>query len=89
MAWRVEISAGARKALGKLDAPSARRILRFLDEKVAGAADPRRAGKPLAGSTLGNLWRYRVGEYQVIADIQDERVIVLIVRVGHRRDVYR
>lgn len=87
--WRVEISAGARKALGKLDPQAARSILTFLDEKVARATDPRRVGKPLAGSALGNFWRYRVGDYRVIADIQDETVTVLVVRIGHRREVYR
>jgi len=87
--WRVEISTGARKALAKLDPQAARSILTYLDAKVARAADPRRAGKPLAGSNLGNFWRYRVGDYRVVADIQDEVVTVLVVRVGHRRDVYR
>ena len=89
MAWRVEVSAGARKALGKLDPQAARSILKFLDEKVARAADPRGAGKALVGSTLGNFWRYRVGDYRVIADIQDQTVTVLVVRIGHRSDVCR
>lgn len=89
MAWHVEISAGARKALGKLDPPAARTILKFLDEKVAHADDPRAIGKALAGSTLGNFWRWRVGDYRVIADIVDQTVTVLVVRIGHRRDVYR
>ena len=89
MAWRVEISAGARKALGKLDPPAARSILKFLDEKVARASDPRATGKALAGSALGNFWRWRVGDYRIVADIQDQTVTVLVVRIGHRRDVYR
>lgn len=89
MGWTVEVSAGARKALSKLDPPAARTILRFLDEKVARAADPRTAGRPLAGSSLGNFWRYRVGDYRVIADIQDATVTVLVVRIGHRGEVYR
>ena len=89
MVWRVEISGGARKALSKLDQQASRRILTFLDTQVAQAADPRSVGKALSGSALGNFWRYRVGDYRVIADIRDELVTVLVVRVGHRGDVYR
>jgi mRNA interferase RelE/StbE len=87
--WRVQISAGARKALTKLDPQATRAILTFLDEKVAGQRDPRRHGKPLVGSELGNFWRYRVGDYRIVADLQDAVVTVLVVRIGHRRDVYR
>ena len=94
MAWRVEVSAAARKALSKLDRQAARSILQFLDDKVAKGTDPRAAGKALSGSALGNLWRYRVGDYRmgdyrVVADIQDSVVTVLVVRIGHRRDIYR
>ena len=89
MAWAVEISAGARKALSKLDPAAARLILKFLDEKVARATNPRTSGKALTGSTLGNFWRWRVGDYRVVADIQDRTVTVLVVRIGHRREVYR
>ena len=89
MAWRVELSGGARKTLAQLDVRSARRILEFLNERVAQAGDPRRAGQALKGSTLGNFWRYRVGDYRIIADIQDQTVTVLVVRIGHRREVYR
>jgi mRNA interferase RelE/StbE len=89
MAWTVEVSAGARKALSKLDPAAARTILKFLDEKVARASDPRATGKALSGSALGNFWRWRVGDYRVVADIQDRSVTVLVVRIGHRREVYR
>jgi mRNA interferase RelE/StbE len=89
MAWAVEISAGARKALSKLDPTAARAILTFLDEKVARASNPRASGKALTGSTRGNFWRWGVGDYRVVADIQDRTVTVLVVRIGHRREVYR
>lgn len=89
MAWKIEISDGARKMLRKLDQEAARRILRFLKDQVAVLEDPRRIGKSLEGSTLGHYWRYRVGDYRIIADLRDEVVTVLIVRIGHRRDVYR
>ena len=89
MAWRVEVSAAARKALSTLDRQAARSILQFLDDKVAKGTDPRAAGKALSGSALGNFWRYRVGDYRVVVDIQDSVVTVLVVRIGHRRDIYR
>jgi mRNA interferase RelE/StbE len=89
MAWSVELSGGARKALKQLDAQAVRRILVFLDERVAKAADPRQVGKPLRGSELGNFWRYRVGDYRIIADIRDSTLTVLVVRIGHRREIYR
>ena len=84
MGWQVELSAGAVKALRGLDAQAVGRILRFLDESVAGASDPRATGKPLKGSVLGDLWRYRV-----VVDIRDRTLTVLVVRVGHRGDIYR
>ncbi|MBS0193448.1 MAG: type II toxin-antitoxin system RelE/ParE family toxin [Proteobacteria bacterium] len=89
MVWKVEISGGAGKALARLDKQTIQRILRFLDERVAQADDPRAVGQPLKGSRLGDLWRYRVGDYRIIADIQDRVVTVLVLRVGHRREVYR
>lgn len=89
MGWTVEISGGARKALSKLDPAAARAILKFLDEKVARSGDPRASGKALSGSALGNFWRWRVGDYRIVADIQDRKLTVLVVRIGHRREVYR
>jgi mRNA interferase RelE/StbE len=89
MAWRIELSSGARKALDHLDKSTVHRLLRFLHERVAPAEHPRTLGKPLQGSRLGNLWRYRVGDYRIIADLQDHTWVVLVVRIGHRREVYR
>ena len=66
---------------------TARRILDYMDHRVA-AADPRRVGQPLTGP-LGKLWRYRVGQFRVVCDIQDEAVRVLVVRIGRRDEVYR
>lgn len=89
MAWRIELSGGARKALDHLDKPTVHHILRFLHERVASAEHPRALGKPLQGSRIGHLWRYRVGDYRIIADLQDHILTVLVVRIGHRREVYR
>lgn len=89
LAWRIEFSEAARKTLERLDRQVARRILSFLEERVAVAERPRDLAKPLAGTTLGNLWRFRVGDYRIIADLQDAVLTVLVVRIGHRSDVYR
>ncbi len=89
MAWRVEFGRSAERELDKLDRQSARRILAFLHSRVAGAEDPRRLGEALKGSELGEFWKYRVGDYRVICRIEDHALLVLVVRLGNRRDVYR
>lgn len=88
MAWRIEYAATARAQLRKLDRPMARRVVDFLDRRIAGMESPRRTGKALTGP-LGGLWRYRVGDCRVICDIQDDTLRVLVVRVGKRREIYR
>lgn len=88
MAWTIEYTDTAREQLRKLDKPLARRIVDYLDERIAGPDDPRRMGKALSGP-LGGLWRYRVGDCRVICDIQDGALRVLVVRIGHRGTVYR
>ena len=86
--WRVEISRSAEKQIQKLDRTAQGSIIRFLRERVQAADNPRQWGKPLHGDK-GGLWRYRVGDYRLICKIHDERVTVLVVSVGHRKDVYR
>jgi mRNA interferase RelE/StbE len=86
--WRVEFDRDAARDFRKLATAAQRAILRFLRERVATADDPRRLGKPLVGDLKG-LWRYRIGDYRIVARIEDERLIVLVVTVGHRREVYR
>lgn len=88
MAWTVELDARAAKELRALDRPVQARIVRFLRERVAGGDDPRRLGRALKGQSVP-LWRYRVGSYRLVCSIEDERLIVLVVRVSHRRKVYR
>jgi mRNA interferase RelE/StbE len=72
-----------------MDPPNSRRLTRFLRERVAGLADPRSIGHALQGMQFGELWRYRVGDYRILCDIQDNRVVILVVQIGHRREVYR
>ena len=88
MAWRIELAASAEKSLSKLDRTAAKRITTFLRERVASADDPRSSGKALAGQLAG-LWRYRVGDYRVICQIEDGKLLILVVTIGHRGDIYR
>jgi mRNA interferase RelE/StbE len=88
LAWAINYTETAKRELKKLDKPAARRILDFLDNRVAKQDDPRQLGKALSGP-LGTLWRYRIGDYRVICEIQHQTVTVLVLRVGHRREVYR
>ena len=88
MAWTIDYTQTALNQLRKLDKQSARRILDFLDERVAQRDDPRSTGKALTGP-LGGLWRYRVSDFRVICEIQDGELRVLVVELGNRREVYR
>lgn len=89
MAWRIEIDRAAVRDLAKLDQRVARRILSFLHDRVGTLADPRSVGQALMGPKLGKYWKYRVGNYRVIALIEDQALRIMVVRVGHRSDVYR
>lgn len=89
MAWTIELLEGAEKELAKLDRPVAGRIRIFLHERLAVRDDPRSLGKALTGSTLGEFWQYRVGDYRIIARIENAVLRILVVRVGHRREVYK
>ncbi len=89
MVWRIEFDPAAAKELRRLDRQVAGRILKFLVERVARLDDPRSIGEALRGAKLGSLWKYRVGDYRIIADIQDGAVCILVVRIGNRREVYR
>ncbi len=88
MACTIEYTGTARRQLHKLDKAAARRILDYMDERVAPLDDARNLGKSLSGD-LSSFWRYRVGDYRIICELHDERLCVLVVRVGHRRDIYR
>ena len=89
MAWRVEFDPDAVKDLKKLDKQIQIRILDFLRERLARLDNPRELGEALAGSKLGNYWKYRVGDWRIICDLQDQRIVVRVLRVGNRREVYR
>lgn len=89
LAWQIEFEDAALKELAKLDKPVARRILTFLRERVAVLDDPRSIGEALKGSKLGEFWKYRVGDYRIITNIEDGVMRILVLKVGNRREVYR
>ena len=88
MAWQIEFTPEAEKQLSKIDRQSAKRIINYLSERIAPIEDARTAGKALKG-VLREFWRYRVGNYRIICQIEDDRLLVLVVRTAHRSDVYR
>ena len=88
MAWTIDYTQTARKQLRKIDQQTARRIVDFMDERVATRKSPRSTGKALTGPALGTYWRYRVGDYRILCDIQDGALRVLVIEVGNRREVY-
>lgn len=85
--WQIEYAEKAARELLKIDRQAAKRIKKYLDERIATDEDPRRFGEALA-ENLAGLWKYRIGDYRVIVEIQDERVVVLVLRLGHRSKVY-
>lgn len=87
MPWTIEYDERAVKELKKLDAQTQRKILDYFDNRVAVAENPRQFGKPLAAGFAG-LWRYRIGDYRVICKIENERLVILLLRIGHRSKVY-
>lgn len=88
MAWTVEIGDFAENQLLKLDKPVRERILDYLNDRIEGCKNPRHFGDPLKGDKAG-LWRYRVGDYRVICEIQEQRIVVLALSIGHRREIYK
>jgi mRNA interferase RelE/StbE len=89
MAWRIEFSEAAERELGKLDPQIAKRILKVLHGRIAPADDPRAFGEALKGSKLGEFWKYRIGDHRLICSIEDKVLRILVLRIGHRREVYR
>jgi mRNA interferase RelE/StbE len=89
MAWKIEFSEPADRQLNRLDPQQSKRILKFLLGRVAKLEDPRSVGKPLQGPHFGELWRYRVGDFRIICKLRDEVLVVLVVQIGPRKDIYR
>lgn len=88
MAWLVEFDPRAEKELAALDTHAQREVIRYLRERIATENDPRRFGKALRGGLQG-LWRYRVGDYRLVCQLRDHAFVVLVIKVGHRREIYQ
>ena len=85
--WKIEFDSDVEKDLRKLGHSAQQRIIKYLKEKMIPVENPRALGKPLSGD-LSGIWRYRVGDYRILAKIEDENFIILVVHVGHRKNVY-
>lgn len=87
MAYKITLTKTAEKDLSKLDKQSAFRIIKFLKERVAVSDNPKQLGKQLTG-TLKPFWRFRVGDYRIICDINDDKLVILTLKIGHRKNIY-
>ena len=87
MRWVYSVDVRALHELQKLDRQAQKDIIAYLDKRIATKKDPRRFGKPLKADLAG-LWRYRVRDYRILCQIKDERLLVLVVSVGHRKNIY-
>ncbi len=87
MDWKVSFNKSAAKQFGKLDREVQAAILVYFHERVLAEPDPRRLGKALAGKLKG-FWRYRIGDYRAICELRDHELIVLVLKIGHRKEVY-
>ena len=87
MTWTVEFDEAAATELRKLDKQAQQDILSYFRKRIATKEDPRRFGKPLSRELAG-LWRYRLRDYRMICNIEDNKLVVLVLRVGHRKKIY-
>lgn len=88
MAWTIELTPEANAQLKKLGSVEAQRILKFLFERLQNREDPRQIGESLKGN-LREFWRYRIGDYRLLCHLHDEQLLVLVVQIAHRREVYK
>jgi mRNA interferase RelE/StbE len=89
LAWQIEFDPGALKDLRKIDKPIQVRLLGFLRSRLSTLDDPRSIGEALSGQRLGSYWKYCVGDWRIICDIQDQRIVVRVLRIGNRREIFR
>lgn len=89
MVWQIELAEAAKKEFSKLDPQVARRVTQFLRSRLQTQKNPRSLGQALKGSELGEFWKYRIGDIRIIASIEDHRLVILVVRIGNRREVYK
>lgn len=87
MKYQVEYTPQAIKEIKKLDGFTKKMIRAWIEKNLVGCEDPRLHGKPLTANRSGQ-WRYRIGDYRLLADIQEDKIIILIFAVGHRSKIY-
>jgi mRNA interferase RelE/StbE len=88
LAWTLRFDKKALKKSKSLDASVRKRLRSFMEERVAQAQNPRLLGAALTGDLAGH-WRYRVGDYRIICKIEDETITIIVIEIGHRREIYR
>jgi mRNA interferase RelE/StbE len=88
MIWKVELSDIALNNLKKMDKKTAAMIIGYIEKKLVGEIDPRSFGKPLVGNQK-NKWRYRIGDYRLLCQILDDKILILVVAIGHRKEIYK
>jgi mRNA interferase RelE/StbE len=86
--WKIRYLRSARKDAKKIDPHIREKIRGYLEQRVASLDDPRQLGEPLKGQ-LAKLWRYRIGDYRIICEFRNNELIVIVIRIGHRRNVYK
>ena len=89
MVWQIEFDTDALKDRRKLDKPIELRLVSFLRTRMSTLSNPRDLGEALSGQKLGSYWKYRIGDWRIICDIQDHRIVVRVLRIGNPREVYR
>jgi mRNA interferase RelE/StbE len=89
LVWTIELTDDAARQLGKMGRVEARRIREYLRDRVAALENPRLLGRPLTGNKHGHLWRYRVGDYRILCELRDRTLVVLVVDIGHRSEIYK
>jgi mRNA interferase RelE/StbE len=87
--WILELTERSKRQLSRIDKPDRDRILSYVHDRLLKLDDPRSLGIALKGSELGSYWRFRVGDYRLICNLQNDLLVILLVEVGHRSDVYR
>ncbi|WP_459936110.1 type II toxin-antitoxin system RelE family toxin [Desulfonatronum parangueonense] len=88
MPWKIEFTPEAAKKLARLGKEAEKRVLEFMRERISNLENPRDTGEPLKGTRFSGLWRYRAGDYRILCEIQDEQILILVVLVGHLREVF-
>ena len=88
LAWTVKFSTRAVKSLKRIDRPNQELILKFMTEKVAKQPDPISLAKKLSGN-LGDFYRFRLGDYRIVCEVQNQELIILILQIGHRQNIYQ